>query len=188
MKLIGIGGTNGSGKDTLGEILQDKYGWKFISLTDVLRDIARQRGLPIGRENLRQISAELREEHSTGVMIDLVAGTYKNLGQDYEGLVTASLRNDGEADRIHELGGKVIWIDADPKLRYKRIVSRSRSDDTVSFEEFIKQEQIEMHGAKNEFELRSADVKDKSDIFIENDLGYQELVEKVTILAKELGL
>ncbi len=188
MKLIGIGGTNGSGKDTLGEILQDKYGWKFISLTDVLRDIARQRGLSISRENLRQISAELREEHSTGVMIDLVVDTYKKLDQNYKGLVTASLRNAGEVDRVHELGGRVIWIDADPKLRYQRIVSRSRSDDTVSFEEFIRQEQIEMHGAKNEFELRSADVKEASDISIENDLGYQELVEKVDVLAEELGL
>lgn len=188
MKLIGIGGTNGSGKDTLGEILQDKYGWKFISLTDVLRDIARQRGLSVGRENLRQISAELRKEHNTGVMIDLVVDAYKKLDQNYEGLVTASLRNVGESDRIHELGGKVIWIDADPKLRYQRIASRSRSDDTVSFEEFMSQEQIEMHGAKNKFELRSADVKEKSDISIENNLGYQELVDKVNALAKDLGL
>lgn len=188
MKLIGIGGTNGSGKDTLGEILQDKHGWKFISLTDVLRDIARQRGMSVDRENLRQISAELRKEHSTGVMIDLVVDAYKKLGQNYEGLVTASLRNVGEADRVHELGGKIIWIDADPKLRYQRIVSRSRSDDTVSFEEFMNQEQIEMHGAKNEFELRSADVKDNSDIYIENNLGYQELVDEVDVLAEGVGL
>ena len=186
MKLIGIGGTNGSGKDTIGKILEEKHGWKFISLTDVLRDIAVSRGLTIDRENLRQISAELREKHSTGIMIDLVIESYKKLDQKYEGLVTASLRNAGEADRVHALGGTVIWVDADPKLRHERISSRQRADDKVSFEQFMEQEDIEMHGATNKYELKSADVKAKADKGLNNDSDYEAFVNKIDTLVKSI--
>ena len=185
MKIVGIGGTNGSGKDTVGQILEEKHGWKFISLSDVLRDEATARGLTTDRQNLRQVSTELRRQHGTGVMIDRVIEKYNQQGGKYKGLVTSALRNGGEADRVHELGGQVIWVDADPKLRYKRICARSRSDDRVSFEEFMEQEQIEMHQAINQFELKAADVKEKADQVGENDSNYEDLAGKIDPLVKE---
>ena len=36
--IVGVAGTNGSGKDTLGELLQAKSGYKAISLSDILRE------------------------------------------------------------------------------------------------------------------------------------------------------
>jgi ribose 1,5-bisphosphokinase PhnN len=36
VRLIGIAGTDGSGKDSLGEMLRDEHGWNFISVTDIL--------------------------------------------------------------------------------------------------------------------------------------------------------
>ena len=45
MKIIGIAGTNGSGKDSLGEILAKNYGYMFVSGADFLRDEAKKRGL-----------------------------------------------------------------------------------------------------------------------------------------------
>lgn len=175
MKIIGLSGTNGSGKDTLGHILEKEYGWKFISLTDILRDIARERGQDIEREVLRSISAELRQKHGLGIMIDLAVEAYKKHEGSHNGLVTASLRNKGEADRVHSVGGKVIWIDADPKIRYQRISARKRHDDTVSYEEFLRHEAIEMSQGKNEFELNAADVKDRSDYKIENSKTEEDL-------------
>jgi dephospho-CoA kinase len=177
MKLVGVAGTNGSGKDTVGHILAEKHGWLFVSVTDMLRDECRARGLEVARENLRMISAEWRREGGLGVLIDKAIAVYDGRrGENaYKGLVVASLRNPGEADRIHELGGTVVWVDADPRLRYERIQSSNRgrgSEDSKTFEEFLAEQEAEMHSSGDEATLNLAGVKALADteIFNESDL------------------
>jgi len=177
MKLIGIAGTNGSGKDTVGHVLAEKHGWLFISVTDMLREECRARGLEVARENLRAISAEWRREGGLGVLIDKAMTEYESQGGDnrYEGLVLASLRNPGEADRVHELGGTVVWVDADPQLRYDRIQTANRgrgAEDSKTFEEFLAEQEAEMHSSGDAATLNLAGVKALADteIFNESDL------------------
>ena len=86
----------------------------------------------------------------------------------------ASMRNPGEADRIHELGGTMVWIDADPQVRYGRIqANKSRtnraSEDNKTFEQFLAEESAEMHASGDSATLDMAAVKDKCDIFMDND-------------------
>jgi len=172
MKIIGIGGTNGSGKDTVGQTLAERHNWLFVSISDILRDELNHRGQPIERKNLRHLSAEWRRELGLGALIDKALEAFRrqeelhNLG----GLAIASLRNYGEADRVHELGGKVIWVDADPEVRYKRISARVRSDeDRKTYEEFLKDEQAEMqHFEGDKATLNLQGVKERTDIVIEN--------------------
>ena len=168
MQLIGIGGTNGAGKDTVAKILADDYGWLFISVTDILRNELKKRDLPIERENLRALSAEWRREYGIGHLIDEAVKLFDP--KKYKGLVVASLRNPGEAERVHELGGQVVWVDAEPQVRYQRIYSRARSaEDRKTFEQFLAEEQAEMHSSGDEATLNMAGVKDKADIFITNN-------------------
>ena len=169
MKLIGVGGTNGSGKDTLSRILADDYGWLFISASeDLIIPELKKRGLPIERENMRDLSAEWRRDLGLGAIVDKAAG--KLGSENYKGLVISSLRNYGEADRVHELGGKVVWTDADPKVRYERIFNRRQGDkDKKTYEEFLAEEQAEKVHAGDEATLSWQGVKDRADIFITND-------------------
>jgi hypothetical protein len=83
----------------------------------------------------------------------------------------ASLRNPYEADRIHELDGSVIWVDALPEVRYKRIQEnyRGRPDDNKTFEQFIAEEQIEMHGTSDAASLDMTAVKARADVVITNN-------------------
>lgn len=191
LKLIGIGGTNGSGKDTIGEMLADKHGFKFISLTDMLRVECRERGLPVERENLRMISAEWREKGGLGAPIDKVIAVYGPQSANYKGLVTASLRNPGEADRVHELGGIVVWVDADPKVRYERVTSSNRGrdgEDSKTFEQFLREERDEMYpkpGA-SAVNLATIEVKKKSDVFILNESSRQDLELSIDDLLKSV--
>jgi cytidylate kinase len=171
-KIIGISGTNGSGKDSLGEILAKDHGWLFISVTDILRDELKNRGEPIERKNLRQLSTQWHHEYGAGAMTDMAVKDFesKNQAGKYKGLVVASLRRPGEADRVHELGGKMVWIDAAPKIRYERISSRARStEDSKTFEEFIADEKLEMFGKGSKHTLNMSEVKAKADIFLENN-------------------
>jgi len=170
MKIIGIAGTNGSGKDSIGHMLAERHSWLFVSVSDFLREEAKKRGLPIEREVLRSISAEWRREHGLGVLVDKGVELFNVSASKYAGLVVVPMRNSGEAQRVKDLGGWLVWADADPKVRYNRITSRARSDeDKKTFEQFLSEEQIEMHHSGDEATLNSAAVKAMSDIFILND-------------------
>ncbi len=174
MKIIGLSGTNGSGKDTIGHMLTERHGYLFISLTDMLRKEARNRGEEPTREVLRTISAEWRRESGLGVLIDKAIEHLEELDADFRGLVVASLRNPGEADKIHELGGTVVWTDADAHTRYDRIQAhaseRNRYDeDNKTFEQFCAEEAAEMTTTGDSATLNMSAVKERADIFVEND-------------------
>jgi dephospho-CoA kinase len=161
IKLLGISGTNGSGKDSLGEMLAKRHGWLFVSVADLLREEARRRGLPIERENLRAIGVEWRREFGLGVLVDKAFEQFNQSKDKYKGLAVVPMRNPGEAQRVKELGGKLVWIDADPKIRYKRISSRLRSaEDNKTFEQFTAEEEIEMRGTDDEAAPKMIKVKE----------------------------
>ena len=181
MKLIGLSGTNGSGKDSVGEILASKYNYLFISVSDLLRDEAARRGEPIERETLRTISAEWRREHGLGVLVDKAIEQFDEQGgfDEFAGLVIASLRNPGESERVHELGGKVVWTDADPKVRYDRIYSRQRTEEDIkTFEQFVEEEKAEMEHDGDAATLSMREVKRSLDILVVNDGDSFEDLEK----------
>ncbi len=188
MRIIGVGGTDGSGKDTIGEVLAG-HGWLFVSVTDLLRDEAKRRGLPLDRPNLRKISTEWRRQSGLGVLVDKALEVFKQQRSPKKpaGLALASLRNPGEADRVHELGGQVIWVDADPKIRYQRIMARQRgTEDQVSFEDFLAEEQVQMKPSGDESTLSLSAVKAKADVFIANNSSDLEAFK--TQVAQTLGL
>lgn len=188
MKIIGVAGTDGAGKDTVGEMLAGRHGWLYVSVTDILRREARKRNLPLERQNLRQISAQWRRENGLGVLVDKAVEQFESQKDKYKGLAIASLRNPGEADRVHELGGKVVWVDADPRIRYNRIIARKRgTEDEVTFAEFMAEEKAQSQHSGDEAILSLDDVKAKADIFLENNgndiEAFKDAAEKALVLA-----
>ncbi len=176
MKIIGLSGTNGSGKDTVGHVMALKHNYLFVSVTDLLREEAKRRGLEISRENLRNISAEWRRKYGYAVLVDRAYNQFKELEEKYAGLAISSLRNPYEADRVHELGGLVVWVDATAQTRYERIqrnlAERDRTEeDGRTFEQFLIEEEMEMKtppggdGAN----LNMGAVKTRSDLVINNE-------------------
>lgn len=174
LQIIGIAGTNGSGKDAAGITLADRHSYLFVSVTDLLRAELNRRGIPVERENMRNLSAEWRRQYGNGVLVDRAVEEYKRLQDKYVGVAIASLRNPSEADRVHELGGIVIWVDADPRTRYERIQSNAEAraragEDSKSFEEFLADEEAEMHPSGDSATLDMSGVKVRSDLFLVND-------------------
>ncbi len=169
MIIIGLSGTNGSGKDTIADLLVEKYGFLHADATKMLGDELDKRGLSHERINKSALSAEWRREHGMGVIVDKAVELYKQ--GDYAGVIVGSLRHPGEVDRVHALGGKVIWVDADIKVRYDRVTKndRGRVEDRKSLEEFIEEQEREMRPSGDEATLNMSGVKEKSDIFIENN-------------------
>jgi len=189
MKIIGIGGTNGSGKDTLSQILADDYGWLFVSASaDLIIPELKRRGLPLEREQMAALTAEWNRQ-TKGAVIDKAVERFRKQSEShtYKGLVISSLRHPWEANRVHELGGKIVWVDADHKVRYERIFNRGQGDkDKKSFEQFLAEEQIEMVHSGDEATLNMAGVKDRANIFLQNDTDDIETFKAAA--QKALGL
>ncbi|MBP9852742.1 MAG: hypothetical protein QG629_452 [Patescibacteria group bacterium] len=191
MKLIGISGTNGSGKDTIGQYLADQHKWLFVSVTDMLREECRRRGLAIERENLRTISAEWRREGGLGVLVDKAVELFGETSEDYAGLAVASLRNPGEVDRVHELGGVVVWVDADARIRYDRIQSVSRgrgSEDTKTFAEFLAEQEAEMQSSGDAATLNMSTVRDKADEQLLNEGTPEQLKDEIAMIVESFSV
>jgi cytidylate kinase len=190
--VIGLAGTNGAGKDTVGQMLADHHNFLFISVTDLLRNEARRRGLAVERENLRAISAEWRRELGLGVLVDKAVAEYETVRDQYAGVVMASLRNPGEADRIHSLGGTMVWIDADPQVRYERVqknkAARGRQgEDDKTFEQFQAEEAAEMTSLGGDAAtLNMAGVKDKCEVVVDN--SHEDLAAFRVHVEQSLGL
>jgi len=180
VKIIGLSGTNGSGKDTVGLLIAEKYHYLFISVSDLLREECRRRGLEVARENLRAISAEWRREFGLGVLVDKAVEFAENAPEKYDGVIASPMRNVGEAQRLKDLGGTLIWVDANPKLRYERIQSADRGragEDDKTYEEFLAEEAAEMRPAdpNDPSLLNGAGVKALADVTIINEADMDAL-------------
>lgn len=190
-QIIGIAGTNGAGKDTVGSILQQNHGYLFVSVTDVLRSELKRQGFPVDREHLRELSASWRRQFGYGVLIDRAMDVYNDQPKGkYNGIAIASLRNPYEVERIHELGGTVWWLDADPLLRFTRIranaATRARAEeDEKTFEEFMAEEKAEMYPSGDEATLNMSAVRDKADIMMDGGVGIPVVEQEVAALLAE---
>ena len=171
VKIYGLAGTNGAGKDSLAEMLVERHKFYFAIATDMLRDELEKRGLPTDRVHKAQLSAEWRRQYAMAAIVDRAWEDFKKVKDKYDGIIIGSLRHPGEVDRIHELGGEVIWVDADPQIRYARIQNndRGRVEDRKTFDEFMADEAREMQPEGDEATLHVAAVKAKADIFIDNN-------------------
>jgi dephospho-CoA kinase len=174
--IIGLAGTNGSGKDTVGQLLQKHCDYFFVSVTDMLRDELRRRDQPVDRKHMRGLSSEWREKYGMSVLVDRALALFKAQKNRYQGVVMSSLRNPGEADRIHEIGGIMLWIDANPHLRYMRVqanaATRNRSgEDDKTYQQFLKEEKAEMNRTvdSSAVSLDMSAVKARSDKIVMND-------------------
>jgi len=142
MIIIGITGTIGAGKGTVVEYLIDKKGFKHFSARAFLIEEIEKRGLENNRDSMVLVANDLREKNSPSFVADEL---FKRALESGDNCVIESLRTSGEIESLKSKGNfTLLAIDADPKIRYERIIGRSSSTDNVSFEKFLADEQREM--------------------------------------------
>ncbi len=134
MIIIGITGTLCSGKGTVTEYLKE-LGFDAISLSDVLREEAKLRGLTLTRENLQSLGNEIRTKDGTGALALLALEKMKGK----EKFVIESIRNPGEVEELKKKKDfYLISLDAPKEIRIDRLLKRNanlRKEDPVTKEE-----------------------------------------------------
>jgi len=177
--IIGITGTNGSGKDTAADLLVER-GFKKYSLSDVLRDAASERGIPHDRENLILLGNELRTTFGAGYLGEQIG---KQISEaKVPNAVVVSIRHPAEVEGLKTNTRdhfKLFFVDAPIELRYRRVIGNRRGEkDNVDFETFREQETREMNGTGNQQQLKK--VLEISNGEIVNDGDVDDLKKSLT--------
>lgn len=141
MIIISLAGTNGAGKNTVAERLRDKWGFLYFSARDILIEELEKRGWPTDREHMRKLGDGWRAEHHPAYVLEKLYRKGQETGQN---TVIESIRAIGEAKFLKDQPNAwLVAVDADPKIRYQRSLSRNSSTDQVTFEEFLAHEKAE---------------------------------------------
>ncbi len=172
--IIGLTGTLGAGKGTVVEILKKK-GFQHYSVRKFLIEEIEKRRLEVSRENMVLVANQLRKMNSPSYIVEKL---YEKAEQETENIIIESIRTIGEADKIKEKGGILMAVDANPEIRYSRILIRQSETDNVSFEEFLGEEKREMFSINpNEQNLSGCIIK--ADFILENNKTIEQLEKQV---------
>lgn len=172
--LIGITGTNGSGKGTVVEYLTMQKGFSHYSARMFILEEIRTRGLPQNRNSTRDVANDLRKEHGPSYLMERLFDTAK----DEPKAVLESVRTIGEAEFLKEKGAFLFAVDADRKIRYERILARGSETDHIDFDTFCLQEDREM-ASSDPWDMNVFGVMQMSDARIENNGTLEELHQRV---------
>lgn len=182
MRIIGITGSFGAGKGAVVDYLTQTLGFNHYSASAFITEEVVRKGMSIDRDSMTEVANDLRAQHGPSYIIDSLFERAKAEGKD---AVIESLRAVAEVRRIKELGGFVLGVDADPKLRYDRAYRRGSEKDTVSFEKWVLQEQNEMNPNDPSKQNIFGALKE-SDAIISNNGTLEELHQQVDETLKDL--
>ena len=147
---LGLTGPNSSGKGEIAAHLQSHHGYSAVSLSDVLRDEARQRGLDPVRGVLIPLGNELRARLGPGALAELVLPRLQPL------TLVDSIRNPEEVAVLRRLPGFVLLgVEAPLPLRFERSLERARPGDPHSLAEFGAREEQENSSDPKAQQLRA---------------------------------
>jgi dephospho-CoA kinase len=176
MTIIGITGTIGAGKGTLVEYLIRKKNFAHYSVRRFLIEEITKRNLPVNRDTMVLIANELRDKNSSSYIIDCLFEQAKLVGKN---AVIESIRSVGEVESLRKKGNFcLLVIDADPKIRYERIVKRNSETDHISYDEFLQNELREMNSTDPNKQNLSRCIAMADYIFC-NNLSINELYTKL---------
>jgi len=182
VKVIGLIGTIGAGKDTVSDYIQEKYGYNVITMGDIVRGIAKERGVEANRENLTNIQKEHIEKFGDNFFINKVIETIKS--NNWEKSIINGIRRPMDSKISKgEFGDdmKLVLVDADLKIRFNRLQNRGRVGDPKTMEEFHRQEQSEFE----RFDFKKT--LDSVDHTIENNGSLEDLNNNIEKLFSDLG-
>ncbi len=178
--LIGLTGLNASGKGAVANLLI-KMGYKYFSLSDEIRILAKKRDLKPSRQNLTMLGQELRQKHGPEV---LALKVMKKIKKPY--CVIDSIRSPYEIKALRtEHNLFLIYVHAPSRLRYERAIIRGRDESAPTYKTFLYNEKKECTDNPNAQQLHLA--IGLADHKIINNRDLSTLEKKITRLLKKLA-
>lgn len=187
MKVIGLTGTIGSGKEVVREILEKNTNSYSVVLSSLLKeDALKKQGIQVTREIRQNLGNELRKQYGTEILAKIAVSFMQN-NKDF--LIIDGIRNPGEVDFLREKFGeefKLIAVDSPQQLRFERMNGRNREGDPAIWEEFVRLDERDQGKDEPEYGQQVKKCIEMADVLIQNDGSLEELQQKVLDSIKQL--
>jgi len=145
MKVIGVVGLNGSGKDELVDYLHQRYGVPVLSAGDIARDIAAEEGVYPTRANLHDISQRYIAQYGKDYFMKRLIERIEK--KRWKAVGITGIRTPTDVRTLQEHFGEDFFLVhvevSDPRIRYERTKQRGEARDPRTYEEFLQQDKTE---------------------------------------------
>jgi dCMP deaminase len=179
--IMGLTGPNASGKGEVVKFLKCK-GFYSYSLSDVIRETVRSRGLEITRDRLIEVGRELRCEEGNGVLAQRILSQI----EEDKNYVVDSFRHPEEMKVFRTRPDfYLVLIQAEAEVRFARIRERKRESDAATLEEFLDLEKREK-ASKDSYGQQLAACEAEADFKITNNRSLSELTDQISELLPQL--
>jgi len=150
---------------------------------DVVRAELRRRGLPLSDENAGMIASELRAQEGMDAIAKRCIPHVRAIAGKKAVIVIDGIRGISEVETFKKEFGTdftLVRVDAPLNLRYERIKTRGRGDDSLSIEEFKTREERE-----NEWGLGEA-MKNADKVITNTDSRelFKEQIEEILAFSR----
>lgn len=178
-KIIGLVGETGSGKNQFCQYLKKIFKPFFhFRFSDPLSDMLRILFNDIRKEDQQWLAIMLRQRFGDNILGKAITKKIRNIKKGL--IVLDGIRYWKEYTTVKKLGGKIIYITADSKLRWKRIRNRGeKKDDFIPYKKFL-----ELEKAKTEIVI--SQIGKKGDFKIQNNGSKKDFYQKIEVISKKL--
>lgn len=178
--IIAITGEMASGKDTVAKYLVEKYHAKAFHFSDSMRDVLDRLHLDETRENLAKLSHSLRQAFGEDVFSKVIEEDAKR--DDHSIIVIDGVRRSSDIDFARKQPGFIfIYVEADIRKRYERIIQREQNTDdtTKTFQEFLTDHTLET-------EVTIPLLRTEADHIVNNDSTLEDFYRQVDDIVSQV--
>jgi len=179
--ILGLVGETGSGKDTFCQrvkkiVKEPVFCFRFSDpLSEILKIIFPE----VKKEDQQWLGKILRERYGNDILAKALA---KKIEHIKEGLIILNgIRYWEEFKIIKKKGGKIIYITADPKIRWQRLRKRGeKKDDFSPYKTFLKKE-------KAKTEILIPEIGERADFKIVNSGSHKDFYKEIGNIIKRIN-
>ena len=145
IQVLAFVGAPAAGKTEAASVAKT-LGIPIITMGDVVRAELRRRGLPLSDENAGRIASELRAQEGMDAIAKRCIPHVRAIAGKKAVIVIDGIRGISEVETFKKEFGTdftLVRVDAPLNLRYERIKTRGRGDDSLSIKEFKAREERE---------------------------------------------
>jgi dephospho-CoA kinase len=179
MKVIGLTGTIGSGKEMVKEYITKRFSSWYVHLSSMITGDLEKKKISFDRKKMQDVGNELRKQYGSFILAKLAVSYMQ---RDKEILIVDGIRNPGEVDFLRKTFGRdflLIAVDAPQQMRFERIKQRGRKIDPKTFEEFVALDERDQGKGEPEYGQQTAKCRAMADVVIMNDGTAEDLVKKM---------
>jgi dephospho-CoA kinase len=178
--ILGFVGKLASGKEVCQKYISQKYNSDSFRFSTALRDILNRLYLPISRENMQDLSLDLRNRFGGHILAQVIAQDVQNSAKEV--VIVDGIRRLDDLVSLKNLPNfYLISIDAQPEIRYERMKLRNENDGDAakSYEQFLED-------GNREAELQIPETMTSAKFHLDNNGNLENLYQQIDKILKEI--